>query len=81
MSTGLSYVTIHDTTSGAPDVQTSPVVFNDYDEAYNWCYWYMSLVRVTTGLNNYLITLWTSGPNLNGYWSIISGTVTFTPFD
>jgi hypothetical protein len=67
MSTGLTYVSFCDF-----DVSSNPVttnfsfVFNSYDEAYSYGDWYVK--NFCTNDSNQFVTLWTSGPNVSGYW-------------
>ncbi len=80
MSTGLTYVNIIDQFSSAPDVETGVTIFNSYAEAYDWADWYQRY-RLSDGFPAVVITLWTSGPNQNGYFYIATGSVFFASFD
>jgi hypothetical protein len=79
MSTGLTYINILDPNPSAPDTESGTVIWSSYEEAYQWCDWFMRF-RIASASNVY-ITIWTSGPNSNGYWSVSGGEPLFTSFD
>lgn len=76
MSTGLTYLSIYDGSSSAPEVNAGPMVFSSYDEAYEWGRWYMSFAQSST--INVLIK--TFSPGVSGYWQW-TGLPEFTPWD
>jgi hypothetical protein len=82
MSTGLTYLTIADRTSGAPDLSSVPVVFSSYNEAREYGRWFLTGATDTgEWFNTMVITIWTSGPNDNGYYVVTGGLVVWTAFD
>jgi len=69
MSTGLTWVTIVDAASAAPDFQTSPFGFSDYSEALSFSLWlsgYMGDV-LGYGTSRPRVAIYTTSPNRNGY--------------
>jgi len=80
MSSGLTYISVFDFASGAPDTTTSPVVFSNYDEAYAYASWFVRLANEFIG-NNQRVTIWTSGPNSNGYFLMTDGEPVFYSFE
>lgn len=80
MSTGLTWVTVGDNAGAAPDLQQSPVVFNDYNEAYNYCDWYLRIANAGI-VYGATMMIYTTSPNQSGYFVLSGGVITFTPFD
>ncbi len=77
MSTGLTYVFISDASSSLQPHNGGTFIFNDYHEAYKHGEWLMNFGA--DGVIEY--TIWTSGPNQNGFWVKITGTPTFVPLE
>jgi len=69
MSTGLTWVTIIDAASAAPDFQTAPVQFSDYNEALGYALWlsnYMGNV-LGYGTSRPRMAIYTTSTSNNGY--------------
>ena len=64
MSTGLTYVSMYDYTTGSPD-QSWCVVFNDYSEGKEFADWQSRFATPST----VYVMIWTASPNQNGYYS------------
>jgi hypothetical protein len=81
MSTGLTYVTIVDSNEANPQSGISLYSFASYSEAYEYGDWFTRLVGLTLIGGGYIVGIYTTGPNANGYWQLIAGTATFVPYD
>ena len=81
MSTGLVYVAVIDRNGTEPQESLSPVVFNNYDEAYKYGELYIKLKSATGFPDQVIVSIWTSGPNQNGYWMYSSGAPLFVSYD
>jgi hypothetical protein len=81
MNTGLTYLTIYDyTLSAAPDGGNAIVIFSDYDEALSYAIWNAKYIGDVFGTNRLVYTIYTTGPNSNGYVLAASSPV-FISFD
>ena len=78
MSTGLTYVFISDESSVAVPLNGGTFVFSAYEEAYNHGEW---LTRIFGTGNVLIYSIYTTGPNQNGFWSNPAASPVFTPFD
>lgn len=78
MSTGLTYVFISDESSEAVPLNGGTFIFSAYEEAYNHGEW---LTRNFSSSNSIVYTIYTTGPNQNGFWSNPGVTPVFTPLD
>ena len=70
MSTGLTYVFHYDNNATVPLNVTGCQVFQDYDEAVNYAIWNATFVHnvMLYGTDNTVYwTIYTTGPNSNGY--------------
>lgn len=83
MSTGLTYVSIVDRDPGSPEFNSNAVLFNDYNEAYEYANWICTLYGGTLGYLNQtpFFVIWTSGPNKNGYFVRYDGNTIFVPVE
>jgi hypothetical protein len=80
MSTGLTYIYILDVNGANPQMSSSPVVFNDYNEAQNYCEWFMR-VESNRGYEFVEMLVWTASPNNNGFWIFSGGEPVFNIYD
>jgi hypothetical protein len=82
MSTGLTYVTFLDSASTDPQQGSFIQVFSSYDEAYKYGDWLVRLISLqTTGSVAANVAIWTTSPNLNGYWYFNGTAASFAPFE
>lgn len=83
MSTGLTYVNVLDTNTAVSPTSEGFLVFQSYQEAYKWGEWYTRLIytRLFGVPTAVYVTIYTTGPNQNGYWPANSPSPTFVPFD
>jgi hypothetical protein len=82
MSTGLTWITITEVYSASSPSVESIISFNDYDEAYSYCDWYLR--AYSTGVSSdirFQMLIYTSGPNLNGRMYYSDGEIYFVPYD
>lgn len=80
MSTGLTWIVFTEATSGpSPSVENS-LVFNDYNEAQDFCDWYIRIYLSAVTSPTFYIMVYTTSPNSSGYWSTSGGPL-FTVFD
>jgi hypothetical protein len=82
MSTGLTYWALMDYSASVPDVPTTPMIFQSYQEAFEYGDWYL---RATSNIGSYTtnirVAIWTSSPNNNGWFTFVDGEVVFTAYD
>jgi len=82
MSTGLTYVFIQDSTPSGPPAASGNFVFSSYEEAYNYGEWWSKLQQTLFGGGVYAyVTIYTTGPNSNGYWDANAVPPVFSPYD
>ena len=82
MSTGLTWVTITDTSSSSPDIGTSQIQFGDYNEAYDYGNWYMRLANTQFPFASQIfVCIYTKSPNQSGIWYVSGGVVTWLAID
>lgn len=74
MSTGLTYLTIVDEIENS-QIVFGTYIFSSYEEAFLYGKWMVRLFN--PGFIS--ITIWTSGPNDNGYWIRTDEGAIFTP--
>ena len=77
MGTGLTYVSIYDSSVADPNVATVLTAFSSYDEAYEWGRWFILWV----GSTQIKVLIKTYSPNDSGYWELVSGVAVFTLYE
>lgn len=80
MSTGLTYVQFNDANGTDPNASTA-LVFADYNEAKQYALWLTKWTYTYIAGADAKCTIWTSGPNDNGFTFIFDGNSYFSAFD
>lgn len=80
-SSGLTWLTMADSLSAAPDVQGSPVQFSNYQEAKNWAYWYLNYVKTSGAIYSAYILIYTTSDNDSGVYYLSGGNIIWTVFN
>ena len=81
MSTGLTWVVLVDQVGTNPQLGSSIIQFSDYNEAYKFGEWYVSVsFDAVTGTTEAMCLIYTSSPNNSGYWKY-AGFASFTAYD
>lgn len=82
MSTGLTWITLVDADSAAPDYTTAPMQFADYSEAVNYSLYLMkTFILVGVAPAGRLISIYTTSPNPKGYVVNADSEPVFVPYE
>jgi hypothetical protein len=82
MSTGLTYVFIQDSNTANPPAASANFVFQSYEEAYNYGDWWGRVNQNFFNTGVYVfVTIYTTGPNPNGYWDCFQVPPVWYSFD
>ncbi len=65
MSSGLTYLSIYDGSTTAPEVNAGLIAFALYDEAYEWGRWYTAFAQTSQAY----VLIKTFTPADSGYWT------------
>ncbi len=82
MSTGLTYVVILDPSVASNPSGTTSFVFSSYDESYNFGDWFCRNINdIYAAPREFIVQVYTTGPNSSGYWNANGTPPYFTAFD
>jgi len=82
MSTGLTWVTITDTSVSTPDTGVAVIQFSDYAEAREYGNWLLRLYNANISYSGQIyIAVYTRSPNESGFYFVSGGEVNWAVFD
>jgi len=82
MSTGLTYLTITDTSVAQNPDGGGTLVFSSYQEAYGFADWYARfIIHIYGSPRDVYITIYTTGPNNSGYYRADTNPPYFVAYD